>query len=169
LKHDALIQHTNTQDHRKSKPILHNQTTIEYEFKYAISKNKLDIIQIMQHVYFLAKHHCATYGLKDLEKLSTQQFNKAKNEALFGPFVGLKQAQSIIDSPIIICSEYGSYNNDVFAHEFLKAISFVIEESLSIIQLDDAAAQPTVNNINHFLTAKKLNISNIFYMGSDDA
>ncbi|CAG8584582.1 1171_t:CDS:2, partial [Scutellospora calospora] len=189
LKHDALIQHTNTQDHRKSKPILHNQTTIEYRFKCAISKNKLDIIRIMQY-----------------------QFNEAENEALFGPFVGLKKVQSIIDPPNTICSEYSSYDNDVSAYEFLEAISFVIEESLSneiqnspywsiqiddnntikqekmlaivskhlsnnysvirflgIIQLDNAAAQPTVNNINHFLTAKKLNISNIFHIGSDGA
>ncbi|CAG8459079.1 5343_t:CDS:2 [Dentiscutata erythropus] len=69
LKHDALIQHSTTLDHKKSKPILNNQT-IEYGFK--------------------SKHHYATHGLRDLENLSTQQFNEAKNEALFGPFVGLK-------------------------------------------------------------------------------
>ncbi|CAG8784845.1 19898_t:CDS:2, partial [Cetraspora pellucida] len=176
--HDALIQHLTTQDHKKSKLILDNQT-IDYRFKYVISKDKLDIIQIMQHVYFLAKHHYATHRLKDLKNLSTQQFNKAKNEALFGPFVGLKKVQSIMDPPNLVCSEYGSYDNDVSAREFLEAISFVIEESLSneiqnspywsIIQLDDAAAQSIVNNINRFLMAKKLDISNMYHIGSGGA
>ncbi|CAG8814669.1 14703_t:CDS:2, partial [Cetraspora pellucida] len=165
----------------------YNQT-IDYGFKYAISKDKLDIIRIMQYVYFLAKHHYATHRLKDLKNLSTQQFNEAKNEALFGPFIGLKKVQSIMDPPNLVCSEYGSYDNDVSAREFLEAISFVIEESLSneiqnspywSIQINesntikqekyDAAAQSIVNNINHFLIAKKLDISNMYHMGSDRA
>ncbi|CAG8504672.1 9051_t:CDS:2 [Cetraspora pellucida] len=163
LKHNALIQHLTTQDHKKT------------------------------------KHHYATHGLKDLKNLSTQQFNEAKNEALFGPFVSLKKVQSIMDPPNLVRSEY-------------EAISFVIEESLSneiqnspywsiqidesntikqekmlaivskhlsdnypvvqflgIIQLDDAAAQSIVNNINHFLMAKKLDISYMYHMESDGA
>ncbi|CAG8839073.1 24340_t:CDS:2, partial [Cetraspora pellucida] len=80
-----------------------------------------------------------------LKNLSTQQFNEAKNEALFGPFVGLKKVQSIMNSPNLVHSEYG------------------------IIQLDDTAAQSIVNNINHFLMAKKLNISNMYHMKSDGA
>ncbi|CAG8734280.1 5728_t:CDS:1, partial [Dentiscutata heterogama] len=131
LKHDVLVKHTNTLDHQKSIPIMHNQTTIESGFRLSMSKDKLEIIQIMQHIYFLAKHHYATHGLRDLKKLNTQQFNEARDEALFGPFVGLKKVQSIVDPPNTIRSEYGSYNNDVSASEFLEAISFVIEESLS--------------------------------------
>ncbi|CAG8835381.1 30799_t:CDS:2, partial [Gigaspora margarita] len=113
-------------------------------------------------------------------------FNEARDEALFGPFVSLKKVQSIIDPPNTIRSEYSSYDNNVSAYEFLEAISFVIEESLtivskhlldnypvvrflSIIQLDDAAVQPIVDNINLFLMAKKININNIYYIGSDGA
>ncbi|CAG8758671.1 797_t:CDS:2, partial [Dentiscutata heterogama] len=125
------------------------------------------------------KHHYATHRLKDLQKLNTQQFNEAKSEALFGPFVGLKKVQSIIDPPNRVHSEYDLYDNDVSVRKFLEAISFIIEESLnneiqnlpywSIIQLNDAAAQSTVNNINYFLMPKKLDISNMYHMGSDGA
>ncbi|CAG8758601.1 15986_t:CDS:2, partial [Dentiscutata heterogama] len=90
------------------------------------------------------KHHYATHGLKDLQKLNTQQFNEAKSEALFGPSIGLKKVQSIIDTPEKVHLKYGSYDNDVSARKFLEAISFIIEKQ------------------------KKLDISNMYHMGSDN-
>ncbi|CAG8816501.1 31268_t:CDS:2, partial [Racocetra persica] len=108
----------------------YNQTTIDYGFKQSISVDKLKVIRNMQYVYFLAKHHYATHGLQDLKKLYDRQFDEESNEALFGPFIGLKKVQSFGDSPITVSSEYGTYDNDVSAREFIEAISFVIEESL---------------------------------------
>ncbi|CAG8538755.1 8959_t:CDS:2, partial [Scutellospora calospora] len=182
-----FFHHANTQDHKKSLPIAYNQTTIEYGFKQLISSDKLKIIQNIQYVYFLAKNHYTTHSLK--------------------------KAQDIIaDSPVTLYSEYGTYDNDISARKFIKAISFVIEESLineiqnslywsiqinesnmikqekilaiiskhlsdnylityflSIIQLDNAVAKLIVDSINQFLLAKKLDLNNIFHIGSDSA
>ena len=115
LKHDSLIQHANTKDHHNSIPIAKNQTTIESSFKLAVLCNKLQVIQNMQNVYFLAKHRYATHGLRDLTKLSFQQLKETNEEALFRPFVGIKTAESIINPPDPSSSEYCSYNNDVTA------------------------------------------------------
>ncbi|CAG8660369.1 1847_t:CDS:2, partial [Scutellospora calospora] len=98
-----------------------------------ILKDKLEIIRIMQQIYFLAKHHYATHGLRDLKKLNTQQFNETKDKALFRPFVSLKKVQSIVDPLNTIYSEYSSYDNNVSSIQIDESNTIKQEKILVIV------------------------------------
>jgi hypothetical protein len=47
--------------------------------------------------------------------------------------------------------------------------NYAIVRFLGIINLTDAAAQPTVDHINQLILAKNLNDRNLYHLGSDGA
>ncbi|CAG8698384.1 28572_t:CDS:2 [Racocetra persica] len=186
LKKQSLDRHIITSDHQiVCAARIQSQVTLYSSFAVQAGTDQIKIMRNMRNIYFLIQHNLSTNIFEDLCKLSEIQRAENQNQFECGT-----EILNIFNNDFSANDErapYGSYQNNVSAHEFIKLIGHVIEQVLAIvskhsiapakplyrflglISLTNSTANTIIAKINRFVLAKNISYDKLMHICTDGA